>query len=264
MKRQKSFTLIELLVVIAIIAILAAMLLPALAKAREKAREISCKNNLKTLGLAANIYPNENNGYLFPFDTPHPGLGGAATAVCRWYEWLGCDNYLGDRANKNFFYSGANRVGWYMPSIICPSDPNGPTPKSVMWHNRPTFLSYGYNLYINSLPSGKFNRDPSKPSSGTLLEHQSQVKSPSTISAFADTWKYYVNNPASGELGPFQIYMLTSATYANVRNNGAHGKNRSVSFVDGHVESQSAIPVYTGSSCENTWDAKDSSQIAIK
>ena len=61
-KRLLSFTLIELLVVIAIIAILAAMLLPALSKAREKAREISCKNNLKQFGTVAAMYVADDKG----------------------------------------------------------------------------------------------------------------------------------------------------------------------------------------------------------
>ena len=61
---KKSFTLIELLVVIAIIAILAAMLLPALAKARSKARSISCVSNLKQTALAFQMYSGDNNGWV--------------------------------------------------------------------------------------------------------------------------------------------------------------------------------------------------------
>jgi prepilin-type N-terminal cleavage/methylation domain-containing protein len=100
--RHGGFTLIELLVVIAIIAILAALLLPALAKAKELTKRISCLNNVKQLTLAAIMYADDKRG-TFPEDgeqDPH---------------WIGPDfrNTITNayRVQRNQFYCPAN-PGW--------------------------------------------------------------------------------------------------------------------------------------------------------
>jgi len=212
---RSAFTLIELLVVIAIIAILAAILFPVFAQAREKARQISCLNNVKQAGVAFQMYCQD-----FDETTPAVNHGGTANGIQEDFYGV-LQPYV---KNVDIFYC-PDRTEWSMPT----GDDCGGQPTL---NKREQCIGYGYNWGIlSSVRAGVVgNRMPFP---GGYIEPGiplADLRSPANLMVYGDTG----DNPRYTICSNF-IFQY----YTNISRNGQlrHGGRLNINFADGHAKS---------------------------
>lgn len=152
MNEKKDFTLIELLVVVAIVAILASMLLPALSKTKETAKDSICKNNLKNMGLAINHYTIDFDSWIvhsYPTSTAEADK----FIFNGWYTILARFNY-GISIDLKKFYDGTPNGTMQCPSEVIWNFGSGPGPKH-QWRGSTltTFVGTHYTVNHIIIPS---------------------------------------------------------------------------------------------------------------
>jgi prepilin-type N-terminal cleavage/methylation domain-containing protein/prepilin-type processing-associated H-X9-DG protein len=247
--RKDGFTLIELLVVIAIIAILAAMLLPALAKAKNRAQGIACISNMKQLQLASIIYGGDNSDYL-PVNPAIIGGWVATGSLVANPGWVagsftsgtgtGADNPAG--CSTNDYFLGVNGdiipgVGTLQGSIggICKAAGAYKCPADKylsLNYNAPHNRSCSANMYCGVIPrvwqgGGSY---------GLNTLYTPFIKYSDFRSGFTpvDCFVYLDENPVSINDGYFEY--IADGSGINDRPAVNHGNSSSFSYADGHCE----------------------------
>lgn len=224
---KKTFTLIELLVVIAIIAILAAMLLPALAKAREKARSIACVNNLKQVGTSSLMYTADNAGML--------GRNNDGGGYDDWYTIMFKAGVLSTTDTTKG------------DEIVCP----GRAPfKRVPVSNLYVFTYGGSNKAYGSNPPTGYDTawvrgDKIGPGYFASAIAEGLLKSPTLAIINGDSYcKSFEATFGPGQCRKVWMNLTSagssegaSATYTV----GAHGSTGNFLFFDGHVEAINSV-----------------------
>jgi len=170
-----AFTLIELLVVIAIIAILAGMLLPALGKAKEKAKMTKCLNNRKQVALGLTIYAGDNDDQLPPY--AYNMTGTPLAGVTQFPEWRqSMATYIG--------MTTGNVVADFEGRLGCPSLLSRTTPASISITTAPNYnrvIAY-FNVASGSGGSARLGQVP--PSTFLVGESTNQVIYTPTVWSF--------------------------------------------------------------------------------